>query len=351
MKSGPLVKIGELVVGKTNPPLFVAEIGTFFNQDMDKAERLMDLSIKGGADVFKTEILHTPDICLKDTGLIHKYNHAKGVQKENYRALVERKVVPLTSYSKLFDLCRQRRMPFVASVYDLEGIDFLVAEGGAGIKIARDNINNIPLLRHAGETGLPVIMDVAGHYLDEIARAVKIVRASGNGGVILNHHPAMNPATFEAHNLRVINTYASIFNLPTGLACHFRGEQMIYLAVAMGASFIEKGIFDNPDAVEQDVVSALEISRLAGVVKKMKDCWTALGDGQITGSEERDESTWKGLVAKKDIKKGDPLDKYSLGFAWPPIGISVAHWDLVCGKKAAADIDKNTAIDWSMVSL
>ena len=126
---------------------------------------------------------------------------------------------------------------------------------------------------------------------------------------------------------------------------------MVYLAVALGASFIEKGVFDNPDAVEQDIVSALVVSRLARVVKKMKDCWTALGDGQIRGTENRDESTWKGLVAKKDIKKGDVLDKQSLGFAWPPVGISVENWDLVCGKKAATGIKKNSTIDWTMVNL
>lgn len=343
------MKIGNLMVGKAFPPLFVAEIGTFFNQDMEKAEQLLDLAIQGGADLFKTEILHTPDVCLNDTGLVHTYNHAGGIHKEDYRALVERKVVPLEAYSKLFGLCRSKNMPFVASVYDIEGIDFLVSQGGAGIKIARDNVNNIPLLRHAGGKGLPLIIDVAGHYLDEVARAVKTVREAGDGGVILNHHPAMNPASYGVHNLKILETYARIFDLPVGLSCHFRGEQMIYLSIAMGASLIEKGVFDNPDAVEQDIVSALEISGMAKVVQKMKDCWSALGDGKIMGAKDRDESTWKGLVAKKDLQKGDILDIESLGFAWPPVGVSVGHWDLIDGKRAAMDIKKNTAIEWQMV--
>jgi sialic acid synthase SpsE len=351
MESGECIKLGGLNVGAGFPPLFMAEIGTFFNQDMDKAEILLNTVTKGGADLFKTEILHTTDVCLKDTGLIHTYNHAQGIHKENYRSLIERKVVPLRNYSRLFSLCRQQKMPFVASVYDLEGIAFLMSEGGAGIKISRDNVNNVPLLEGAGKTGLPVIMDVSGHHLEEVARAVRLLRESGAGGVILNHHPGRNPAPYAVHNLRILETYRRIFRLPVGLSCHFRGEEMMYLSVALGASMIEKGVFDNPDAVEQDIVSALAVTEIERVVRKIKDCWSALGDGEIRAADTRDESSWKGLIALKDIQKGDLLDTGNVSFAFPPMGISVGNWDLVRGKKALKDMKKNDVIDWNKVAL
>lgn len=344
------VTIGNLTVGEGFPPLFMAEIGTFFNQDIDKAESLLSAAIKNGAAILKTEILHNPDICLKDTGLKTEYNHATGTRTEDYRSLIERKVVSLSDYARLFTLCRKNNYPFVASVYDVEGVDFLFEQGGAAIKIARDSINNIPLIRHSAATNLPVIFDVANHYLEEIARAVRLVLDHGKGGVIINHHPARNPAPAERHNLKIIQTYKHIFNVPVGLSCHFRGDAMIYPAIAVGASLIEKGVFDDIDAAEQDVVSALEVSKISAVVSSMEECWASLGDGLIKVEEPRDQSTWKGIVAKRDIARGEVLSGENLGFAWPPKGISVGDWDVVEGKKSSIDISKNSAIGWEMIT-
>lgn len=342
------VQIGNCVVGESSPPIFMAEIGTFFNKDMDKAKRLLDQITRAGADLLKTEILHSPEVCLKGTGLEHKYNHASGSQVEDYRALVERKVVSLEAYAQLFDICKQRGLPFVASVYDVEGVDFLVDQGAAALKLARDNVNNIPLLRYCAKTGLPVILDAGGLFLDEVGFAVRLIEKE-NGKVIVNHHPAMNPAPFEAHNLNIISTYQKAFRIPVGLSCHFRGDEMIYLAVALGARLIEKGVFDNPYAIEQDVVSALDVRKLDGVIQKMRNCWQALGDGIPRVAEPRDVSTWKGLVAKTDINQGQVLGMENLGFAWPPVGISVSHWDIVEGRRAAKDIKKNIPVTWDLV--
>ena len=343
------VSVGGLMVGDGHPPLFVAEIGTFFNKDLDLAEAYLRAIADADAPMFKTEILHDPDVCLKDVDLLHEYQHATGRTTEVYRKLIERKCNPLSAYRRLFDLCKRLGVPFIATVYDLTGIDFLVETGAAGIKVARDNINNVPLIRHAARTGLPVILDAGVVHLHEVAFAVRLAQASGAGGVIVNHHPGRNPATPDAHNLCMIENYKQTLGIPVGLACHYRGDEILYAAAALGVNLIEKGVVDDPDRADQDLVSAARLDELRQIVRKVHHCWQAIGQSPLCHPEPRDLSVRKGLVAATPIRAGETFDASNMRFAWPPVGVSVEHWDVVLGNRAMRDLEPNEPIQWGDV--
>ena len=63
------LQIGNIKIGDNFPPVFFAEIGTFFNQDIKKAKLLISKIVKirnksSTPIILKTEVLHNPDICL-----------------------------------------------------------------------------------------------------------------------------------------------------------------------------------------------------------------------------------------------------------------------------------------------
>lgn len=343
------VWLGNVPVGEGYPTVFVAEVGTFFNKDIDLAEKFIYAAKEAGAQVFKTEVLHTADVCLKSTGVVTRYNYALGTYEEDYRSLVERKVVSLTDYSRLFSICRGRGIPFIASVYDIAGVDLLVNEGAAGIKIPRDSVSNIALLRYSARTGLPIIMDNGGLYFEEIAKAIRLIQAEGNNSVIVNHHPACNPAPPETHNMRAIMTYAKTFGIPVGLACHYRGDELLYMCVGLGVSLIEKGIVDDPDRLEPDLVSALSLSDVKNVIKRIRNCWEALGEKLSLIKEPRDYTSWKCFSALRNVKKGEKISLETVSFAWPPIGIPVADWERIEGRVFSRDLEKGTPVSWGDV--
>ena len=166
------VYIGKIPVGDGYPTVFMAEIGTFFNQDIGLACEYLRRAVEAGAPVVKTEILHDPEVCLKDSGLLHEYTHSKGLTIEEYRSLIERKVVSFDKYEKIFDYCCELNVPYVASVYDIKGIDFFVDIGGAAVKIARNNINNTPLIRHAARTNLPIIFESFDNFCIQLRKFI-----------------------------------------------------------------------------------------------------------------------------------------------------------------------------------
>jgi len=344
----PYVKIGNIPIGDGFPTALMAEIGTFFNQDIELATSFLKSIISSGANIFKTEILHDPDICLKEN-INAKYNYSGGTKNENYRELIERKVVSLKKYEELFSICRDYEFPFVCSVYDTIGIDFVVDMGGSGIKFARDNVSNIGLLRYAAKTDLPIIIDAGNLYLSEIAQALEVVNEYNSNNVIICHHPAANPAPSNVHNLKVINSYKRIFKVPVGLSCHYRGDEIMYAAVAVGANIIEKGVVDNPDKIEQDLVSALKIDDLPKVVSKIRNCYEAMGKDTWDVLEPRDKISWKGMVAKTNILEGDEFKLQNIGFAFPPKGIPANHWDVIDGKCANRNIKKGEILKWEYI--
>lgn len=344
-----VVYLDKVPVGDGYPVVFVAETGTFFNKDIDIAIDYVNKIAAAGVPVFKTEILHDPDICLAGTGLEHQYNHANGKAVEDYRALIERKIVSLNDYKKIFSACLKQGMPVIASVYDTIGVDFVKNNGGCALKIARNNIDNVPLIRCAAASKLPVIFDMGQVYLDEIAFAVRVAREAGATDLIVNLHPGANPAPANYHHLRTVNTIKSMFNIPVGLSCHYRGDEILYAAVGAGINLIEKGVDADPDRIEQDLVSALPLADLPDAIKKLQACWEALGNTEPLVEQNRDLTVRAGIYVKCDLDKGSVLTPEVLGWAWPPLGISAREWDRIINRKLNVSLKAGTPLQWKAI--
>lgn len=349
----PVVHIGDTTIGTDHPPVFLAEIGTYFNQDITLADRMIRNITEAAQQVpevpvlLKGEILHTADICLDDD-TIEVYTSKSGhIAQERYRSLIERKVVSLDDYRRLLTLSA---LPVVTSVYDLAGVDFAVEIGVAALKIASANITHVPLIRHAAGKGLPIIIDTGRASLEEVAGAVAVARKAGCPGIIVEHSPDGHPAMPEAHNLRLLQTYASALEVPVGLSDHHVGDEMLYVAVALGASIIEKGVCHDSTLLEQDAAHAMDLRDLPSVLRRVHNAWAALGRTRrdptapicgVIATTQR-----QGLIAKRDLVPGDRVSLDTIAFAWPAKGIPVHHWDTVAGWEVVAPVGKGKVIDW-----
>lgn len=344
------VMIGDVPCGDGHPPVFVAEIGSFFKKDLSRAIDFLKRTVDAGAPVFKTEILHNADVVVENSDLNHTFNHAQGKTTQNYRELIEERVVPLSGYERLFDECRKLNIPTVASVFDLEGVDFLKDVGAAGVKVSRNYANHFELIRKALESGLPLIVDIGEVYFSETLKIVEMAREL-DADLIINHHPGPNPSAANIHNLRIMDTYKEMFDCPVGLSDHYRGDLMLYVATACGANMLEKGVVDDADAAEADIVSACEFSQLEDIIHKVNESWAALGDGKDWTKPDRNLSGRAGMTAVRDMKKGEALTLGDLMFAWPPLGITSDYWDVTQGSLLSQDVKKGEPITWQHIGV
>ncbi len=347
-----VVYIGNIPVGDGYPTVFMAELSTYYNQDIDKAIGLIDKAIDAGCEIIKTEILHDSDVILKKANLQHTFNYVDGKKTENYRKLIEQKTVSIENYKKIINyVTKVKKVPFVASCYDFEGVDFLVQNGGHAIKLWKNNYNNIPLIKYAAKSGLPIIFDISNIYLDELAKIVRIAQINQVKGIIVNHHPGKTPTPAEDHNMSVVRKYKETLDIPVGLSCHYIGNEMMYVGVGLGVNIIEKGVYDNPKEDDQGVMITADINDLENIIYKVKNCWKALGNEYLSITEPRDTKTLNyGLSSKCLIRKGEKLSKKNVKFSFPAIGIEVEHWDLVKGKIVKNEIAPKSEIRWQDVT-
>jgi sialic acid synthase SpsE len=339
--------LGGFPVGSDHPPIFFAEIGSFFNGNPEPARelirRIIDCrdAVPEQPVVLKTEILDDPEICLPGDTVETYASKGGGVKKENYRELIERKVMKTEHYIPLFKMCRDAKIPFVVSVYDMKAAK-------------SSNLTHVPLIRYTAGLGLPMVIDTGRASIAEVHRAVDTARKGGCFDIVVQHSPEGHPAPAKSHNLRIMRTYMQTFGLPAGLSDHYTGDEMLYLSVALGASVLEKGIYFDPDELDQDIAHSMGIDDLPRVLRMVHDSFIALGRAErdpqlkidwVIGTSQR-----QCLVANRDLRAGDPITLETVRFAFPMKGIPVEHWDLVSAWHVSAPVKAGQPIRWEHVA-
>jgi len=329
--------------------VFLPDIGTFFNKDIELALLLIDKVSESDLKILKCEILHDPSVCL-NTDHSEQYfdKTTKTFKLESYRELINRKFLSLTDYARIFDHAKKHSMAIVPSVYDKDGADFALNHGSVAIKIASSNIINLSLIDYVSRLGLPVILDTGHSSIEEIASAISICKENKNLDLFVLHSPPAPPIHVREHNLRFMITIGQSFGVPYGLSDHHSGEEMLYAATALGASIVEKGVAPDNLAVDQDVSHALPISELKEVYSKVKSISHALGTGirQLSPNRTMYHSR-PCLYATQDINPGEKLSDSNLGIAFPLLGIPANHLDTVLGMKAKSPISEGLPLQWS----
>lgn len=344
------IPVGRHLVTDGGPPLFLPDIGTFFNQDVDVAEAMVRALSEMGATTIKGEVLHDPDVCLDDDTHERYLTRDGDVVEERYRALIERKVVPLKQYEHLYSYCREQGLDVVVSVYDFKGADFALDIGAAALKIASSNIVHGPLIAHVARLGKPMIIDTGKSTVEETARAIDWARDAGATELIIEHSPPAPPRPTDEQNLRFMITLGRIFGLPYGLSHHSDADEILFAAAALGAHVIETGVCPDELASDQDVAHAVPLGRVPDVLAGIDRVHRALGSSTRELRRDRERYVSRmGLVAKSDVQAGDPVDLEHVHFSFPVKGIAVEHFELVEGWAFRRGLVAGQVIGWGDV--
>lgn len=267
------VKLGEHTIGSGHPAYIVAEVGINHNGDLDVAKRLIDAASKAGVDAVKFQ-KRTPELCVPDDQKERKRDTPWGyITYLDYRYRVE---FEEEEYAEIDRYCGEKGIQWFVSVWDEPSVDFLESFSPVCYKIPSASLTDHSLLKHAHNTGRPIILSTGMSTMEEIKAAVEIL---GQENLIITHATSTYPCEPSELNLKMIHTLQKEFSCPIGYSGHEVGLIPTVTAVALGACVVERHITLDRAMWGSDQAASVEPSGFERLVKYIRVTEESLGDG------------------------------------------------------------------------
>ena len=197
----------------------IAEIGQNYDGSLENAIELIKLAKLSGADIAKFQIFNPVEIFTEEDNPWWEYNLANELSKDDV--------------SKLNAECVKQGIEFMASVFDLERLQWVLDLGVKRVKIASRSINDQQLIEASVESGKEVIISL-GHWNGSI------LPYQQHKNVRHLHCISKYPTELAEINLRGVD-----FSSVDGFSDHSIGVTASVYAMCNGARLIEKHFTDD----------------------------------------------------------------------------------------------------------
>jgi sialic acid synthase SpsE len=317
-------------------PHVIAEAGTNHNGSLDTARALVDTAVAGGADSVKFQMIFPEGLYLPGTEVFERRRQG-ALRPDDYRALA--------------GCCRERGIPFSASVFDQRGIELLDELDAPYIKFASCDLNNSALLRAGADTKRRLIISTGMSTLEEVERSLRDVLATGNRNVVLMHCVSVYPCPTELMNLPFLDALAR-FGQPVGLSDHTESSLAAAIAVSKGAAWIEKHItldrkspgFDHAYAMEPDAF-ARYVADVRAASQACRPPPEKLSPQEVAVKQR----ARRGLYAARDLLPGHTISAADILVVRPENVLAPNDLPAVVGRSPARAIRRHEPISWELL--
>ena len=345
------VTVGDRTLGPTDETYIIAEIGSNFDGEKQRAKKLIDLAADCGADAAKFQAFKADKIVSQygfdglKTGFQEDWN--KSVY-ETYRDAE----LPRDWINELASYTRKQGLDFLCTPYDREAVDLLTDLGMPAFKIGSGDITWTGLLQYVAEQGLPVILATGASRLAEIERAVDTIESEGNEQLILLQCVTNYPSEFESANIRTMSALAEMFDTPVGYSDHTPGSTVPLGSVSRGACVIEKHFTDDKSRDGPDHSFAMNPEEFSRMVTGIRNLNKALGSPRKSVYNEEETAVIlqrRCLRATRHIEAGTEItdkDVIALRPA-PENGLEPTYRENVIGRTTSRAIPKGDHFTWT----
>lgn len=362
-----VINIGGKLVGPGHPTFVIAEAGSNHGRNLDQAKALIDVAVEAGADAVKFQTFSAKTLYSKYTPRF-SYLEAQGHTKDTYDILEEAEL-PREWQPILFDYAKEKGILWISTPTDRAGVDQLDALGVPAFKISSYEAVDLPFVRYVASKGKPLIISTGMCTSEEIGHILASTMHGNKVPVALLQCTSLYPAPYHLANLAAIprmgefhflrdddncqDQYWLRVNPVVGLSDHTDGWHIPVVAVAMGASIIEKHFTLDRNLPGPDHRHSLEPHELKAMVKQIRDVEAALGDGVKRGPAPEEQEMYlkarRSVVAACDIPAGTVITEAMVTSKRPGYGIPARDIGKVIGKTAKVDIREDEVMEWRMV--
>lgn len=330
--------------------LVIAEIGVNHDGSVQRALELVEHAVRAGADAVKLQIFRA-------TSLMHATSAFAGYQQE--RCADASPTDMLTRYELSREACqriviaiRGRGLLPLATPFSLADVETIAALDLPAVKIASPDLVNWPLLKRVADLGRPMLISTGAATMEEVGGAVLWLRDWGARFALL-HCISSYPTTTEQANLAWISELATSFRVPVGYSDHTTEELAGAMAVAMGATIVEKHLTYDRSAAGPDHAASADPEQLARYVRAIRVAEQLRGGGGkrvLAVEEDVRRVSRQSLVLCRAVGANQMLGESDLMTQRPGTGIPAALLPNVVGRRLRQAQPKGTMLQWDMLA-
>ena len=337
------MRIKQRVISEKRPPFIVAEISANHNNNLNRALKLVYEAKKAGADAVKLQTYKANTITLKSKNKEFLINDKKSIWHGKYLYdLYKQGSTPWGWHKKIFDYAKKNKIICFSSPFDEEAVDFLDKLNCPAFKIASFENNHFPLMKKIISKKKPAIISTGASKLQDIRNIVNFFKRKKFKNFALLKCTSSYPSSATESNLKTISDLRKKFNIEVGLSDHTPGIGAAIIAIAYGATIIEKHFTLSRKGGGLDDSFSIEPNELSLLVEESRRAWLSKGKTfyGITKSEKKSLIFKRSIFTTKNIKKGEIFSKENISIVRPGFGTSPINFKKFIGKKALTNIKK-----------
>ena len=338
------MRIGNRLISGNQPPLIIAELGINHGGCLKTAKKMVDAAAKSGCECVKHQTHVVED---------EMTEHAKSVIPPNADnsiwEIISESSLTMDEEIELKTYTENLGLIYISTPFSRNAADFLYEIGVPAFKIGSGELDNLLLLDHVAQYGLPIIMSTGMHSFDSIARSVGVLERNQIEYALLEC-TSEYPAKPESIRLSSISKLEQMFpEAIIGFSDHSLGPTMSIAATALGAKIIERHFTDTKYRSGPDIICSMDPSELRYLRDKTIEVHTAINSKRERSVTE--SAVYKfarsSIVADTSMSAGHKITSLDIWARRPGTGeIPGYEYQKVLGKTIKRDISKNTQLRW-----
>lgn len=333
--------------------IIVAEMSANHHGDKQLAIETIRAAKRAGADAIKMQTYTADTITLdsdKPDFIIQEGSIWDG---RTFYELYQKAYTPWEWHEELFQVAKEEGLMCFSSPFDKTAVDLLESLNAPMYKIASFEITDIPLIEYAASKMKPMILATGISTIEDIELAVNACRKVGNNDITLLKCTSAYPAPVEEANVIMIRDLAERFNVKSGLSDHTIGAMVPVLAVANGATMIEKHFILNKEVESEDASFSMDENEFREMVKQVRLAEAAMGkiDYTLTEKMKGSRTACRSLYVAEDVKAGDVVTEKNVRSVRPGFGLHPKYTHEIMGHRFNCDLEKGDRMSLDYVTI
>ncbi|MEE9128734.1 MAG: N-acetylneuraminate synthase family protein [Phycisphaerales bacterium] len=335
------MRIGDREIHLASEPYIIAELGVNHDGSRSRAMELVETAHHAGADAVKLQWFETERL-LSSAARLAQYQQQAGV--DDPFAMLRALELGPHEMKTIVESAHGLGLHTIVTVFSLELVGPADRLPWDAYKVASPDIINRPLIERLMSTGKPLLVSTGATDAEEIQ---SVTQWLGSYPHVLLQCVSAYPTPDESAALAGILALSDAAPVPLGYSDHTTATDTGALAVAAGASILEKHLTLDRSASGPDHATSLEPAQFAEYVKLARRAHAMLGDRTkrvLAIEQDVRAASRQSLVVTRRLEPGHVIARDDLTIKRPGIGIEPWRMDEIIGRRLARTVEADTPL-------